>query len=182
MSKGAGHVPIEQHASYHYFWVQACEENYPRLLSYALRLARNAERAPGIVHDAVCKILSLAPNPANIRNTPLSYLMGAVHNAWVDRLKKEKRIKATSLDDPDNNEVQKIAAPERDISIELDNETYRRELNPRLARIRDPRKKRIYELYLKGYSCQEIADALNEDVRVIRSDLNVVRNGVHYHL
>lgn len=163
------------------FWAQACETNYPRLLSHSRWLTKNNDEAPGIVHDAFCKILKLIPDPETVGDVA-PYLKRSVRNAWVDWLKQNSKLKTISLDDPDNEELRsQLVARESDIMVKLDNETYRRALIVELRRLNE-REKVLLKLFLEGYSCAEIGERLGENVKVVRCDLNAVRNKVYQRL
>jgi len=175
--RDAGSIPTLNHA----VWSQACEDSYPRLLSYSRWLTKNTDEASGIVHDAVCKILKLAPNPDAIGDK-LNYLLKSVHNAWVDWVREKCKVKTISLDDSDNEELQsKLVAPERDFCIKIDNEVYRRALLVELKRL-DKREKQVFTLFLCGFTCKEISDRLGANVPLITYELNKVRNKVHQRL
>jgi RNA polymerase sigma factor (sigma-70 family) len=159
---------------HHAFWEQAFTDNYPRLRSYARRLTGDTDEALCVTHDAVCKVLKSSPDPARIVNT-IGYLFTSVHNAWADLLKTKSKAKTISLDDPDNEEIHsELVAPDRDICIEFDNETYRRALAVVIKRL-NAREKLLLQYFLEGYTCPEIAEKLNEDERLTRSDLNALR-------
>jgi RNA polymerase sigma factor (sigma-70 family) len=167
-------------------WAQVCEKNYPQLLSYARWLTRNPDQAPGIVHVAVCKVLKLAPPPEAIEDKR-SYLVKAVRNAWFDKLKKGRNAPTISLDDPESQgELRyQLTAPDRDpesdLCFRLDTENYRRAIRLEFRRLNE-REKCLLKLHLQGYSCEEIATMLEEDVRLTRSDLNAVIAKVRYRL
>lgn len=168
-------------ARYHAVWSQACEDSYPRLLSLSRWLTKNTDAAPDIVHDAVCKILKLIPDPTIIEDK-VNYLLKSVRNAWLDRLKENNKVKSVSLDDPDNDELRsQLIAQERDVMIELDNETYRNLLRIELRRLNE-RERLLLKLFLYGFSCEEIAARLEANAPLISYELNAVRNKVRQRL
>jgi RNA polymerase sigma factor (sigma-70 family) len=165
----------------HDVWAQACEDNYSRLLSYSRWLTKNTDKAPGIVHDAVCKILKHTPDPATIEDK-VNYLLRSVHNAWIDWVKEKDKIKTISLDDPDNEELRsQLVASERDIMIKLDDEAYRRALKIELRHL-NRRERLLLKLFLYGYSCEEIAARLEVNARLISYELNAVKTKVRQRL
>ncbi len=165
----------------HAVWAQTCEDHYPRLLSYSRWLTKDTDEASGIVHNAVCKILNLTPAPETIEDK-VNYLLRSVRNAWIDWLREKKRVTTISLDDPDNEELRaQLVAPEEDIMIKLDNEAYRRALMIELRRL-NKRERLLLKLFLYGYSCQEISDRLDSNVRLISYELNALRTKVRQHL
>jgi RNA polymerase sigma factor (sigma-70 family) len=162
------------------FWSQACVDNYPRLRSYAWRLADNGDIAEDVVQDTVLKILRLVPNPETIGHK-LNYLLRSVHNTWVDWLKEHDQFVTTSIDDPDNQEVHAMAAPERDADIDAQTEAFRLAMQIELRRL-NQREKDILERYLEGFACDEIAARMGEDVRVISYELNAIKTKVRYRV
>lgn len=177
MDHTAGEILDLRHAA----WAQVCEEQYPRLLSYARWLTKNTDRAPGIVHEAVCKILDRSPDPERIKNKA-NYLLRVVYTTWIDRLREKKKATTISLDDPENEELRsKLAAPEIDVSSNFDNETYRKAIKLEFKRLNE-RERLLLELFLQDFTCDEIAARLHEDVRLTRSDLNAMRAKVRYRL
>lgn len=44
------------------------------------------------------------------------------------------------------------------------------------------REKELIKLYLEGYKCEEIADKLNEDARLVRVDLNAAKSKLHQRI
>lgn len=163
------------------FWADAFSENYPRLLSLSRWLTKNSDKAPDIVHDAACKVLNISPDPKTVGKV-VPYLKKSVRNAFVDWVKRNNKDKTISLDDPNNEELRsQLVARESDVMVKLDNEALRRALTVQLKRLTD-REKKLFILFLKGYSCAEIAAQLGEDVKVISYDLNAVRSKVYQRL
>ena len=168
-------------ATWHAFWVQACEDNYSCLLSYSRWLTHKTDDAEGIVHNAVCKLLKLTPNPETIEDVT-KYLHGSVRHAWFDRLREKKKMRTISLDDPVNVGLRnQLPAPEGGVMNSLDNEAYRRSLKIELRRL-SPRERLLLKLFLYGYGCQEIAERLEENVHLISYELNAVRTKVRQRL
>jgi RNA polymerase sigma factor (sigma-70 family) len=165
---------------YRAVWLQACEDNYPRLRSYAWRLAGSGDVADDIANETVVKILRLLPNPEAIRNK-LNYLLRSVHNTWVDWVKEKSQLKTISIDDPDNTEVHAMAAPERDADIDAKNEALRLAVRIEMRRLTQ-RERDVLKLFLEGFTCDEIGTQLGEDSRVISYELNAVRTKVRYRL
>lgn len=161
-------------------WSKVCEENYPRLRSYAGRLTGNWDIAEDITQETVLKILRLVPNSKAVGNK-LNYLLRSVHNTWVDWLKEKEYLKTTSIDDPDNEAVRKIAAPERDADIDVETDRFRQAMKIELKRLNDW-ERQILERFLEGYTCSEIAAQMSVDARVISYELNRVKTKVRYRV
>jgi DNA-binding CsgD family transcriptional regulator len=87
-----------------------------------------------------------------------------------------------SLDDLQSQKALKNhPTVEPDVLRILENDELKAELRANQGPL-TPREKQLLELHLEGYKCDEIADRLNEDVRLIRADLNAVRNKVHQRI
>ena len=71
--------------------------------------------------------------------------------------------------------------PELDAQVKEENEEYARNLELQCADLSD-RVKELLRLHVDGYTNEEIAAKTGEDVKVIRVDLNAVRNKVRYRL
>jgi RNA polymerase sigma factor (sigma-70 family) len=165
---------------YRAIWAEDCETHYPRLRSYAWRLAGDVDAANDIVQDVVTKILRLVPDPAAVGDR-MNYLLRSVHNRWADWVKERSHLKTVSLSDPDNKEVYAIAAPQRDADVDAETEQCRLEMSIVLRRL-NQRERDVLTQFLEGYTCDEIAMRLRADRRVISYELNAVRTKVRYHL
>ena len=109
----------------------------------------------------------------------------------IDWLKKKNkhRLVTISLDDPDNDETRNLVAPPIDLADEeaVEEAAEEEKKRHRLALIHElkrmgKRERRIFILHLKNINAQQIAGMMNEDVRIIRHDLNVIRNRVRPRL
>ncbi len=165
---------------YHSVWSEACATNYERLCSYACHLANDGDIGMEIAHNAITKILRLDPDYEKVGNQ-LNYLLRSVHNTWADWLNEKAKVRTVSIDDPDNTEVHILEAPTSDVNLNEEYDAYRLALRFELRRL-NKRDKRLLILHLKKYKTEEIAARLHEDVRIIRHDLNVVKNRVHKRL
>jgi len=168
---------------YRAFWAQTCKDSYHRLISAARRLApNNAYEAEDLAQETVCRALTYSKNPKEISN-PFGYLLRVMRNVWIDKRVHEHRETTESLDELLNSDRARFSEPaiEPDILRILENE----ELMARMKVMKGPLTKRewlLLKLYLEGFSCEEIAAKLDEDVRLTRSDLNAVRTKVRYRL
>jgi len=161
------------------FWEKVCEELKDALKAKALRLANGrVEDAEDLVQGTVCRILMYPRNPQKI-GSPLRYLFRVMRNLWIDGERKERRKKTDSLDELRSRETEQNHRRSVEPTVEptalrmLENNEFRDKLRAKQGPL-TTREKLLLALYLRGYSRKEIADMLNEDVRLIRSDLNAV--------
>jgi RNA polymerase sigma factor (sigma-70 family) len=161
------------------FWVKTLEDSNERLKSYARRLANGrAYDVEDLLQETICRALTYSPDPREIKS-PLSYLLRMMRNSWIDRWKKENSANVESLEDLLNSGQHPTVEPVVQRMLES------RELQHEMAAKQGPltpREKLLLELYLKGLKCQDIADRLDENVRLTRSDLNAVKAKVRYRL
>ena len=169
------------------FWEKACVDFMQRLIACALKLANGRSYdAEDLVQGTVCRALSYAKDPQEVKS-PLGYLLSIMRSIWINEWRKAHTADTESLDEllsakPDDRlhrQVEPAVEPEAERFLE--NEEYRAELKANMGRL-TPREKQLLRLYLEGYNCKEIAAKLNEDVRLIRSDLNAVRTKVRLRL
>ncbi|HKO61589.1 MAG TPA: RNA polymerase sigma factor [Pyrinomonadaceae bacterium] len=164
------------------FWEQACEKYKQRLASYARRLVNgNVADADDLVQETMVRVLVSSGNPAGIE-TPIAYLYTVMRNAWITKWRKEHPDIMDSLDDlVTRRALKNQPAVEPDVLLVLENQEYQQDLKVRKGPLND-RESRILELYLDGYKCNEIAEVLDEDKRIISVELNAVRTKVRYRL
>lgn len=164
------------------YWAKACEDYMQRLIAYALRLA-NGRRydADDLVMETVCRALIYSRNPEGIRN-PLGYLLRIMRNTWITKRHTENTANTESLEELQSNRALKNhPTAEPDVFRVLENEEFEFKLR-NLPGSLTTREKELLTLYLRGYTVKEIADILNEDVRVMRSDLKKVKSKVRSRL
>jgi RNA polymerase sigma factor (sigma-70 family) len=167
------------HTQYSPFWGKTLEDFHERLMSYARRLANGrVYDAEDLLQETACRTLIYSPNPGTIRN-PLSYLLRMMRNIWIDKWARENTANVESLEDLINSGRHPIVEPV--VQRVLENEELRVEMGAKQGPL-TPREKLLLELYLRGYKCKDIADKLNENVRLTRSDLNAVKAKVRYRL
>lgn len=163
-------------------WALACEENCQRLASYARHLANgNIADADDLVQETFFRVLDHGCNPSRIENL-VGYMMKVMHNAWTNKRVKERRVSTESLDDLITRSALKNEPTiNPDVLQILENQDFQRDFNVRKGQL-TVHEIEILELYLAGYKCQEIADKLNEDKRIISVRLNAVKSKVRYRL
>lgn len=166
------------------FWQKNSEVLMPRLTAYAMRLV-NGRRydAEDLVQETVFRFLMYPPNPEGIRNH-LVYLLTIMRRIWITNWRlKEGAARTESLDELLSKEVLEEShrsiepAVEPDVFRVLENTELRDELRLIQSRLTS-REKELLKLYLGGYTVKEIADKLNEDVRLVLPDLNAMRTKV----
>ncbi len=168
-----------QHSLY---WVEACEEFMQRLIAYALTLANGRSYdADDLVQETVCRALTYSENPENIKNT-LGYLLRMMRNIWITKWRTENKANTESLDELQSKKALKNhPTVEPDVFRILENQEFTLKLET-LPGPLTTREKELLGLYLKGHTCKEIADILNEDVRLTRYDLNAVKSKVRQRI
>lgn len=165
------------------FWEECYESFKKPLLACALKLVNGRTcDADDLVQETIYRAIRYSTNPEGINN-PLGYLLRIMRNSWFTKLRKERSTTMVSLDEllsqEDEERRTKIVEPAVDPVAQriLEHE----ELKAQFSAMRGPLKERedlLLGLYLEGYNCEEIAERLGEDVRLIRSDLNAVRTKV----
>jgi RNA polymerase sigma factor (sigma-70 family) len=162
------------------YWEKACEDSKQRLVSYALRLSNGRPYdADDLVQETIFRVLFYSRNPEAIRD-PVGYLLKTMHNVWIGKWRKENAANIDSLDSSKALQ-QRPPAVETVGQRTLENNELRDELGVREGPL-TPREKLLLRLYFASYKCKEISVILNEDVRLIRSDLNAVKAKVRYRL
>jgi RNA polymerase sigma factor (sigma-70 family) len=164
------------------YWTKVFEEFMQTLNIYALRLSNGRSYdADDLRQETFCRALAYSENPECIRN-PLGYLLRSMRNIWITKWHKENTAHMESLDElQDKMALTNHPTVDSDVFRILENE----ELAHQLKTIRGPlsdREIKLLELYLEGYKCKEMADILQENVRVIQSDLNAVKSKVHQRI
>lgn len=169
------------------FWAKTCEDLRQRLLAYALWLVNGRDHeAEELVQETFCRTFMYLKDPETISN-PFGYLRTILRNIWSTKWRKEGAAKTVSLDELLSKEAGQ--KPLRSVEPAVEPDMPRALLNDELrevVRVKQgplkPREKLLLKLYLEGYTCEEIANILNEDVRLVRSDLNAVVAKVRYRL
>jgi RNA polymerase sigma factor (sigma-70 family) len=160
-------------------WQELCVMYYSRLMNGARRLANGrVDEAEDLVQETICQALNYKKDPAEVQN-PAGYLSRIMFHIWVDKWASENRGNVESLDALLNTDQHPTVQPE------VFRVLHQEELSSRFASDHGPlteREELLLQLHLKGFKNQEIAEELNEDVRVIRYDLNAVKAKVRYRL
>jgi RNA polymerase sigma factor (sigma-70 family) len=161
------------------FWVKALEETNERLMSYARRLANGrVYDAEDLFQETACRALAYARDPGEIRN-PAYYLLRMMRNIWIDKWAKENSANVESLDDLLSSARHPKVEPV--VQQVLETQELQEEMYAGQGQL-TAREELLLKLHLKGYKSKDIADRLQEDVRVTRTDLNAVKAKVRYRL
>jgi RNA polymerase sigma factor (sigma-70 family) len=161
------------------YWTKVFEDSMQALNFYALRLSNGRSYdADDLRQETFCRALAYSEKPESITN-PLGYLLRSMRNIWITRWHKENKAHTESLDElQDKMALTNHPTVDPDVFRILENA----ELALQLKIICGPlsaRERTLLELYLGGYKCKEMADILQEDVRIVQSDLNAVKSKVH---
>lgn len=162
------------------FWAAAYVEHYKRLYAMARRLLTggNHAEAEDAVSEAFVRAMTYAKDPEAIANL-FAYLWITVKRVWISKCRKEGALNMESLDE--------LLATGQHPMVDaqalriLETMEFEKALEVRSGPL-TPRENQLLELHLRGYSCDEMALLLGEDVRLVRSDLNAVRAKVRYRL
>jgi RNA polymerase sigma factor (sigma-70 family) len=162
------------------FWEKAYENNFKPLCTRARRSLTNGNwaEAEDVVSEAFLRVMYYVKNPETIGNL-LGYLWLTSKRVWIGKRKKENTAYMDSLDDLLSDGLQPTVEP--DAIRNLENKELEETIRAKQGAL-TPREKHLLKLYLEGYSCDEIGSLLDEDVRVVRSDLNAVKAKVRYRL
>ena len=171
-------------------WTKVCQDNDQLLRNIVGGRVRDHDLAHDIVTEAELKLLRLLPPPPPDEDGRRKYIFAVVKYQVFDQLKKRnlevKRM--ISLDtsrrnEDDDVEVRPMDLADKGRSPEMNAEiNEQRELLRKRSADLTEREKEMLELHLSGFNRQEIADALYEDVEVIRADLNGLIAKIRYRV
>ena len=149
------------------FWAKVYSENFATLCARATRRLThgNSLDAEDAVSEAFARAMRYAPHPESIRNV-LPYLWTVVKNVWSAQQVLLSRTRTDYLEDLDIEELESLPAVqvEPEILAILEKEEFLLGLQMKLGPI-SLEEKALIELRLEGYSLEEIAAHLGEDVR-----------------
>jgi len=164
--------------SKHITWDDFFLEFLKLMHAFAFRLTNQKADAEDLVHDTVVNLLRSRRKIIEL-DTPLAFVFRAMRNQWIDHIRKE-RMKTESLDDPLNVELQnELPVFKPTVQDDLENKDLLNTIRQNNARLSD-RERLLLTLMLEGLSCEEIAEILNEDVRIIRYDCNALKAKLRY--
>jgi RNA polymerase sigma factor (sigma-70 family) len=175
----ANHSDLREHQD---FWIAICEKYVLIMIAYARKLVNGREYdAEDLVQETKYRALAASKDPATIKKTPLAYLKGIMRNAWIDKWKSENSANMESIEYPPGSAKQKQIAVEPIFAQLLECTEAKEKMLPQMGPL-TPREATLLKLYLLKKKCGEIADIMGEDVRIIQTDLNRIRNKVNYRL
>jgi RNA polymerase sigma factor (sigma-70 family) len=167
------------HARHGPFWAKALEDANGRLMSYARRLVNGrVYDAEDLFQETACRALIYSRDPDGIGN-PAYYLLRMMHNIWIDKWKKENSANVESLDELLSSARHPKVEPV--VQQVLETQELQEEINVGQGQL-TAREELLLKLHLKGYKSKDIAELLEEDVRVTRTDINAVKAKVRYRL
>ncbi|MDQ1640608.1 MAG: Sigma-70 region 2 [Pyrinomonadaceae bacterium] len=161
-------------------WAKLSVDLYPRLFAMARSLTRNdVDFTEDLVQQTILRCLKYAPDLARIAE-PTSYLRRLMRNTWIDSVRKHNEI---SLDDPSISALPETAMPSEEPNILrlLENEQLRENLMLNQGPL-TTYEIRLLRLRLEGYTHDEIASLLREDVRVTRCNSNALMAKIRYRI
>lgn len=149
------------------FWAKAYSENFATLCARAARRLThgNSFDAEDAVSEAFARAMRYAPQPETIRSV-LPYLWTVVRNVWNVQQGRLSTARTAYLEDLDIEELESLPAVqvEPEILAILQKEDFLLGLQMKLGPI-SLEEQEMLELRLEGYSLEEIAEQLGEDVR-----------------
>lgn len=173
-------------------WNEIFEKLRKPMIRFAERRlpAQDKADAEDIYQVAMLRAFKIDPDRIDDK---ANYITKIVQNLCSDRRKRPWRLSpalTVPLDvqpNEENEELQPMPIPDSKRGPALDAEI--KEANEEFARILDfhcadltNREKELLRLHLYAYTNEEIAALKDEDVKVIRVDLNAVKNKVRYRL
>lgn len=143
------------------------------------------------LHDAYVRLLERVPDADGIADRD-NYALKAVQNICIDRCKSRSRLAAehsvpldTRKDDENDQPLLELPDPERspemNAQINEQTEILLRQLKFQCADL-TVREKRLLVLHLQGFLNDEIARDWDEDVKIIRVEMNAVLAKIRYRL
>ena len=164
----------------HATWEDLYEQSRKRLFTKACRFADgNADLAEDFVQEAFLRVLSSPMNPGELK-IPLAYLFTTLRRVAIDHVRKARRAQLEFLDDADNVELQnELPVTQPTIQRDLENEETLNAIRRHPAGL-SSRERRLFDLIAEGDSCADISETLDEDPRIIRSDINSLRAKIKY--
>ena len=149
------------------FWAKAYSENFATLCARATRRLThgNSFDAEDAVSEAFARAMRYAQHPESIRSV-LPYLWTVVKNVWTAQQGRLSTARTDNLEDLDIEELESLPAVqvEPEVLAIFKKEDFLLGLQMKLGPI-SLEEKEMIELRLEGYSLNEIAEQLGEDIR-----------------
>lgn len=168
---------------FHHIWEPICTSFYAALLTAAQYLLHHhtyrgfTYTADDLANAAVIRVLRYCPDPSLIENKR-AYLLKILKMTWYDLLRMEMEVNMVSVDESEN-ESSALQLP--DLSPGIQGVLERKELIQTIKNDPGPltsRETTMFKLFLEDKDCYEISEIMDEDVRIIRHDLNKLRTKI----
>ena len=145
---------------------------------YACRLTRRVEDADDLVNDTVVRILRSRRQPSEL-DEPIAWVFLIMKRIWIDHLRKAKRAHFESIDDPERELQRELPGFDPTVHRDLENKNLLDAIRQKTAKL-TARERLLLELMSEGMTCEEIAELLNEDLRITRYDCNALKAKLKY--
>ncbi len=154
-----------------------------KVYNFAYRQTGNHEDASDVAQEAFIRAYSSLPEFRG-DSSFATWLFRIVNNACLDELRKRKRKRVTSLDEPlaleDGEMDRQLAVADSDSSPEqaLEREEIQRAVQQSINELDEEYRVVIVMRDIQGYSYNEIADTLGINLGTVKSRLNRARNAL----
>lgn len=152
------------------YWAQVYTDNFATLSSKASRQLTkgNSFDAEDAVNEAFTRVMRYVQDPETIQNS-FAYLWTAVRRVWSAQQARLNTSRTDRLEDMSEESLESLAAlrVEPEVLGELAKEASLRELRVKLGPL-SLQEATLVSRWLEGYSFQEIAAELGEDVKRTR--------------
>jgi RNA polymerase sigma factor (sigma-70 family) len=164
----------------HLTWEDLYEQSRKRLFARACRSTNgNAALAEDFVQETFVRGMNSCEDPGKLK-IPLAYLYRVLRTVAIDHARRESHARLESLDDDNNVELQnELPVRQPTIQRELENEETLNAIRQHPAGL-SSRERRLFELLAEGDSCADISETLDQDPRIIRSDINSLKAKLKY--
>lgn len=154
------------------------ERLFPAMCLFAERILNDEAKGKDVAQEAFVKLLNKEQEEFAHENAVRAYLYILVKNACISVLRKEKKIRNTSVDDG-------MLIPEQSYLNEvLREETY--QLLREAIKDLSPQAARVVDLTMKGYSNQDISEELGITINTVKTTkrraYEVLRKNLGNHL
>lgn len=154
-----------------------------KVFNTAYRLTGNYEDAADVAQEAFLRAYSSIPEFRG-DSSFATWLFRIVHNACLDELRKRKRQRMTSLDEPvageDGEMDRQLAVADAADNPEqaLERVEVQRTVQESISALDEEYRVVVVMRDIQGYSYNEIADALGINLGTVKSRLNRARNAL----
>jgi RNA polymerase sigma-70 factor (ECF subfamily) len=162
---------------------QLTSQYYRKVYNFAYRSTGNPEDASDIAQEALLRAFLSLPEFRGDSSFQ-TWLMRITQNACLDELRKRKRRKVTSLDEPlemDDGEMDRqwaVADAAESPEQALERLENQRAIQESINRLDEEYRVVVVMRDILGYSYQEIAEALGINLGTVKSRLNRARNAL----